>query len=109
MDEQLLEDLRMLLRYGADQAIRKRELARLMQISERELRFCVNELIAQGVPVASSSDCKKGGYFIASTLEEAEGAIMELHSRMVKLQIRIKEFKIASRSIRTNPGQLSFL
>jgi len=109
MDECKRMDLRLLLRPGAEEARGKRELSSIMGIKEHELRQGIRELIGQGVPVASSSDCKKGGYFIASTLEEAEGAIMELHSRMVKLQIRIKEFKIASRSIRTNPGQLSFL
>ncbi len=105
MKENDLDKLRMLLGTGIGNARKKTELAGTMELREWELRGAVRELIKQGLPVASSSDCNRGGYFIASTHEEVDITISELKSRIAHLQERITEFQVAARAI-NRPGQL---
>lgn len=108
MQEKDLDKLRMLLGTGAASARKKSELAGIMGIREWELREAIRELIKQGLPVASSSDCNHGGYFVASTYEEVDVAIAELESRIAHLRTRIIEFQTAARMIK-RPGQLPLI
>jgi len=96
------------LQHGADRAKTSRWLKEQTGLPNRDIRHAIRELIAEGYPVASSSDGWKGGYYIASTKEEAEGCMAETKSRIIELCIRQRDFKRATRSIR-EPGQLPLL
>ena len=102
------ECLRTLLNYGQDGAITSKKLATLINSTDREVRLIIRELIAERVPVASSTDGKNGGYFIANTQAEAKDYIGKLRHRIIEDCLRLRDFKRGSRPL-LNPGQLPLI
>lgn len=82
---ELWEHMRPLLPEGEANAIPMRALAARMGVSERRLRAQVNLLRKWGAPILSSRDGQRGGYFTASTPEEAAHAVNSLRSQAYDL------------------------
>lgn len=83
------------LRHGKDQAITGRQLARILgQRDDRGIRLAIRRLIADGVPVASSVHPPLG-YYIVSTLEEAEEYLANLTARIAEDADRQRDFRRA--------------
>ena len=107
MDVVDINRLKMQLRNGRSQARTSRELTKVCQVTDRELRLVIRDFIAGGLPVASSTSGTKG-YFIAQTDEEVKGYILELRSRIIETCKRLRDFKRAARTL-LSPGQLPLL
>lgn len=104
----LKADVRSLLWYGKEKARTGKELARVLGFSsDRLIRHAIRELIAEGVPVASSVTPPLG-YFIASSLDEATDYMKVLKSRLVNDAYRRRDFRIAAREV-LQPCQLELL
>ena len=104
----LKAEVRFLLRYGKENARIGKELAKVLGFkNDRAVRLVIRELIAEGLPVASSVHPPLG-YFIANSIEEANDYMKNLRGRLVEDAIRRRDFKVASRSI-LQPGQLALL
>ena len=71
---------------------------------DRPTRMMIRELIADGIPVASSTG-KVKGYFIAETTEEVNAYIEQLTDRIREDAKRLRDFKKAARRV-THPEQL---
>lgn len=84
-----------LIRTGRPNAITSQELAHRLDTDERSIRLLIRDMIADGVPVASSN-AKPMGFFIAETREEAEQYMGTLKSRLVEDAYRRRDFKRAS-------------
>lgn len=94
------------INYGIDNALKSREIAVICDEPERVVRLNIRELIAEGIPIASSTDGKTGGYFIASTRQEAADYMGKLRHRIIQDCLRYRDFKRAAQPL-LNPGQLS--
>jgi len=104
----LKEDVKYLLCYGKENAITGVRLAvRLGYHSDREVRLAIRELIANGVPVASSVK-PPYGYFIINTREEAEEYLAALRRRLIQDALRRRDIKRASRVI-LDPYQMTLV
>ena len=92
MDKAELRDI--LLRHeGQAHAITGRELAFLFgQRDDRQVRLAIRELIADMIPVASSSK----GYFIVATRKEAERCAQSFRSRLIEDALRRRDFRRAA-------------
>ena len=98
----LKADVKSLLRYGKENARTGKEMARVLGFrDDRMVRLVIRELIADGMPMASSGV----GYFIATTPDEATEYMQNLKSRLVEDANRRKDFMIAARAI-LQPGQI---
>lgn len=101
----LKDDVRELLRYGKEEARTGKELAGVLGLrNDRNIRRAIRELIADGVPIASTVAFPYG-YYIANTIEEANEYMKDLRSRLVNDAYRRRDFKLAARNI-LEPGQL---
>lgn len=101
-------EIRSLLRYGRKNARTGKELAKVLGFSnDRCVRQTIRELIAEGLPIASSVTPPLG-YFIASSLDEATNYMRNLKSRLVEDAYRRRDFKVAAREI-LQPCQLELL
>ena len=101
----LKAEVRSLLRYGRGKARTGKYLAKTLGFSnDRLVRHAIRELIAEGVPVASSVTPPLG-YFIASSLDEAADYMKVLKSRLVNDAYRRRDFRAAARKI-LQPSQL---
>lgn len=100
--------LRILIRHGTGDALPSRALAWACKSTDRDIRLTIRDLIAEGLPIASSTDGKNGGYFIASTPEEAKDYIGKLRHRIIQDCLRLRDFKRAARPL-LEPGQLPLL
>lgn len=104
----LKADVRSLLRYGKKNARKGKDIASALSFkNDRLVRIAIRELIADGLPV-SSSVTPPLGYFIASSLDEANDYMKALKGRLVNDAYRRRDFKVAARSI-LQPGQLGLL
>jgi len=83
-----------LLRHdGEGRAITGRELADIFgHKDDRRVRLAIRDLIADRVPVASSSK----GYFIVTTRQEAEQYAQSIRSRLIEDAIRRRDFRRAA-------------
>lgn len=80
---------------GHQNAITARELADYMEIPERKVRLIIRELIADGVPIASSTENMKG-YFIIETRAEADTYAQSLRNRLIEDALRRRDFRRAA-------------
>ena len=94
--------------HGSGKARKSKAIANVIMLPERVVRSEIRELIADGIPIASSTDGKTGGYFIAETKLEAEDYIGKLRHRIIEDCLRLRDFKRASKVLR-NPNQMYLL
>lgn len=84
-----------ILQCGRQNAIRGKNLAyALNQVDDRKVRVAIRELIAEGVPVASSVS-EPMGYYIASNEHEAADYIRVLKERIKEDESRLADFEKA--------------
>jgi len=96
------------LKKGRESAVKGSELAEILYLkNDREIRLIIRELIAEGVPIASSV-YPPYGYYIVKTKEEAEDYLRVLKSRLVQDAYRRRDFKRAARAI-LEPEQMELL
>jgi len=87
------------LHRGKARAITGKELAQLMgEIDDRRIRKETRGLIAQGHPIASSTE-KPYGYFMAETPQEVEQYLKQLKGRLVEDAYRRRDFKKAAKAL----------
>lgn len=104
-DITLKGEVRMLLRHGKGGARTGKEFARILGYgNDRLIRHVIRELIADGMPIASSVT-PPHGYFIVSTIEEVNDYLQTLKSRLVEDAYRRRDFKRAASEF-LQPGQL---
>ncbi len=107
-DGTLKTQVRSQLRYGRKNARKGLILANALGFkNDRLVRHVIRELIAEGLPVASSVTPPQG-YYIASSLDEADAYMKVLKSRLVNDAFRRRDFKIAAKEV-LQPSQLALL
>lgn len=80
---------------GKRNAIRGKELAiRLNQTDDRKIRLIIRELIAEGIPVASSVS-EPMGFYLCANENEALDYIRVLKDRIREDSARLKDFEKA--------------
>ncbi len=84
MEEQILDYIKRWHR-GRQRAITYKELAKTLQINERELRNVIASLVTKGEPIGASQE----GYFWITSKEEYQIARSEIISRIEKLRLRL--------------------
>jgi len=105
MNDVIKTTVRAQLNSGQAKATRGQTIAnRLGMKNDRLIRIAIRELIADGLPIASSVQ-KPYGYFIIETPEEAEAYMAVIKSRLVEDAYRRRDFKKAAFNIRV-PEQL---
>lgn len=100
--------LRTILEDGINSSTKSKELARRCRATDRKVRLAIRELIADGIPIASSTNGRTGGYFIAKTGQEAKDYMGKLRHRIIEDCRRLRDFKRAARPL-LNPGQLPLI
>ena len=96
------------LNRGRENAVKGSLLAKRLGFKDdRTIRLTIREMIANGVPIASSTSTP-AGYFISETLEESVDYMRDLKSRLVENAYRLRDFKRASREI-VEPYQMVML
>ena len=88
--------VRILLQHqGRTKAIRGSELAQMMGFkNDRAVRLAIRDLIADGYPIASTTQ-EPAGYFIAASLEEANEYMDDLKGRLIQDALRRRDFKLS--------------
>ena len=78
---------------GRSRAITGRELAQLLEHQDdRRIRQVIRELIAEGVPIASSTETP-AGYFLVNNRQEAERYAEGEKSRLIEIALRRRDFR----------------
>ncbi len=77
---------------GRGRAITARELASLVGSNDRAVRLAIRELIADGVPVASSTE-NPGGYFMVTSWQEAREYADSIKGRVIEDALRRRDFR----------------
>lgn len=94
---------------GKARAITGKELATLWgDTNDRLIRKEIRELIAEGYPIASSTETPYG-YFMVDTPEEAEKYLGQLKGRLVEDAYRRRDFKKAAAKALNKEKQLVLL
>ena len=84
-----------ILKPGRRSAMTGKEIARVLgQSDDRKIRLVIRELIAEGVPVASSVSDPMGFYIVASDYEAAD-YIRVLKERIKEDMARLRDFEAA--------------
>jgi len=97
------------LHRGKARAITGKELAQVMGApDDRLIRKEIRELIAEGNPIASSTE-KPYGYFLVETQDEADDYLGSLKGRLVEDAYRRRDFKAASANSLNKEKQLALL
>jgi predicted DNA-binding transcriptional regulator YafY len=99
--ENAISDLLAILQIhrGKAGAITGKELAQVMgEQNDRLIRKEIRDLIADGFPIASSTE-KPYGYFMAETPQEVEQYLKQLKGRLVEDAYRRRDFKKAARTL----------
>ena len=97
------------LKAGRQNAIRGKDMAiRLGQNDDRKIRLVIRELIAAGVPIASSVSEPMGFYFITNE-HEAHDYIRVLTERIKEDTARLNDFKRAASQFYQVPEQQGLL
>ncbi len=81
----------MALEPGKENAKTRKELSKLLSVSDRNLRVIIADLRALGVPVISNTD--KGGYYLPATKEEASEYIKSMNNRAINTFKSVKATK----------------
>jgi len=77
-------------------AITGRELAAIVgHHDDRKVRMVIRDIIADGLPVASSTEAP-AGYFVVATRQEAEEYAFSLRSRLIEDAKRRRDFRRAA-------------
>lgn len=86
-----------LLRHeGKSRAITGQELASMVGYhDDRRIRLVIREIIAEGLPVASSTETP-AGYFVVNTHQEAEQYAASIRSRLIEDAKRRRDFRRAA-------------
>ena len=86
-----------LLRHeGKARAITGQELATIVgHRDDRAVRLAIRKLIANGLPVASSTE-PPAGYFVVVTRQEAEVYAASIRSRLIEDALRRRDFRRAA-------------
>ncbi len=79
---------------GRDRAITAKDLSQILNSDERFIRSKIRGLIAEGWPIASVTK-PPHGYFIVTTLQEAEDYKRSLRERLIEDALRRRDFKRA--------------
>ena len=98
-NEELKTQVKMiLLRHeGKDRAVPGRELAAMVgHRDDRQVRLAIRELIADGLPVASSTEPPTAGYFVVASRQEAEQYALSIKSRLIEDAMRRRDFRRAA-------------
>ena len=96
------------LGHGKSQAVRGSTIAQRLNFKDdRQVRIAIREMIAEGVPIASTTH-PPYGYFIIQGKEEAEEYIGVTRHRIIQDCLRLRDFKRASRKERV-PEQLAMI
>ena len=74
---------------GRDRAKNANDLARVTPYNERKIRSLIHYYCSMGIPIISATD-SPSGYFIAENQEEINRFKKQIHSRISKLNERIK-------------------
>ena len=107
--DQVLQDaINSRLGEGKAQAKTSQELADSLFSDPRQVRRAIRQLIAQGAPIASSTDGQTGGYYLASTPGEAKEYMDDQQTRIIENCKRLRDFKRAARPL-LYPGQLPLI
>ena len=77
---------------GHSMAITSRELSVITGYPDRAIRLVIRDLIAEGMPIASSTEPPMG-YFIASTWEEANHYADTVKGRLIEDAKRRRDFR----------------
>lgn len=87
------------LHRGKARAITGKELAQVMgEPDDRRIRKEIRGLIAEGHPIAASTE-KPHGYFMAETPQEVEQYLKQLKGRLVEDAYRRRDFKKAAKAL----------
>jgi len=98
-NSELKQGVRHLLRYGKENARTGKELAKILgSKDDRPVRLVIRDLIAEGLPVASSVT-PPFGFFIVNSLDEVKDYMRVLKGRLVQDAYRRRDFKLASKEI----------
>ena len=101
---ELLEILK--LHRGRCNPITGKELAEILNEPEdRYIRSRIRDLIASGVPIASSVTFPFG-YYIVETIAEANNYMQNLRDRLIENALRRRDFKRAVAKSFNGAGQL---
>uniref|UniRef100_A0A6M3IV08 Putative structural protein n=1 Tax=viral metagenome TaxID=1070528 RepID=A0A6M3IV08_9ZZZZ len=86
-----------LLRHeGPERAITAKTLAHMFGYKDdRAIRLAIRDLIAEGLPVASSTE-NTPGYFIVTDRKQAEQYALSIRSRLIEDAIRRRDFRRAA-------------
>lgn len=102
LDQSLKSDLKTELRHilerhhGRDRVITGKQLARLLGYrDDRVVRQVIRELIAEGLPVASTTK-PPAGYFIVSNYQEAREYADSIKNRLIENALRRRDFRRAA-------------
>lgn len=79
------------LQEGKENAKTRKELSKLLSVSDRNLRVIIADLRALGVPIISNTD--KGGYYLPSNEYEAREYIKSMNNRAINTFKSIKATK----------------
>ena len=97
------------LKPGKKSAITGKELAQLCnRADDRLIRVTIEELLQEGVPVASSVT-EPYGFYIASNAQEAAEYIRVLKGRKREIELRLEHFERACGSLGELPRQPSLV
>lgn len=84
------------LHEGPGQAVKARQLAGMFGYKDdRAIRLAIRELIAEGLPVASSTE-KMPGYFLVTSRQQAELYAGSIKSRLIEDAKRRRDFRKAA-------------
>jgi hypothetical protein len=87
------------LHRGKARAITGKDLARIMgDPDDRRIRKEIRGLIAEGYPIAASTEMPHG-YFMAETPQEVEQYLKQLKGRLVEDAYRRRDFKKAAKAL----------
>lgn len=104
MEKRILEILKN--HRGLNRAITGKELAMLIgDPDDRHIRVGIRELIASGIPIASSTKLPYG-YYITETLQEANAYMQSLRNRLIEDALRRRDFKRAIVKSFNGAGQI---
>ncbi len=76
---------------GCANPIPARELSSILHKDERLVRLFIRELIAEGLPVASSTE-SPAGYFLVTNLYEAHKYSESIKGRLIEDALRRRDF-----------------
>lgn len=97
------------LHRGKHRAITGKELAQLLgEPGDRLIRKEIRGLIAEGYPIAASTE-KPYGYFIADSIQEAEEYMLSLRRRLIEDALRRRDFKKAAAKALSKEKQLALI